>query len=339
MSAEQQLTNTATAEAEKRLSDQAGPLKTDHPLDHALHKTVRRPPRRSTRKSRSRRKVGGHRTTRFLTHEEWRDARNCAFAIVNAGYRWSILLTIRPHVSLPDAEKQERIQKFLGDLSQALKRHGQPYIRMRVYEKKRGGGSLHAHVLIYVRKEYFFLIERMVDKFDRGARKRIKDDETVAIHARVIGSSYDDLRQAILYPLKEHEFAGPGYDGSGSARMFYEKGDPIRGVRLSFSPQAEVIIAEYQKTLPAAVSVDPIAIPQTLAEPTQLSFGSDWITVDIRRMAEQERVSRGMTQAEAGAVIGYRQPGYSNTFVRRHDPLSPWARNRALEFIGTKKAA
>lgn len=69
------------------------------------------------------------------------------------------------------------------------------------------------------------------------------------------------------------------------------------------------------------------------AEPSQLLLPLEAPTFDIRAAVEAKRIEHGLTQAEAGALIGYRQPGYSNALVRRHDPLSPWARNRALAWL------
>lgn len=337
MSNEQLLTQDNSSEAGKSLPKQSPSPHSAEPEKRRTHKVVKQAKRRHGSRKALRRS-GGHKTTRYLSHEEWRDAKNAAYAIVNSGYRWTIFVSIRPPAHLSDGEKQKRIQLILARIGQALKRRGVPYIAMRIYEKP-VGGSLHGHALIYAPKEHFDVIERLADKFDRVARKKLDTDISVETHARLIGGTQDDLRRAILYPLKEHLWAGPGYDGAGSARMFYEKGEPIRGRRIGYSIQAQAILAEYATTLPVAFSVDPIVIPETFAEPIQLSFGQDWISYDVRALTEQARIERGMTQAEAGYVIGYRQPGYNNAVIRRHDPLSPWARNRALEFIGLRRAA
>ena len=121
---------------------------------------------------------------------------------------------------------------------------------MRTYEKKRDVGSLHGHALLYVPKEHMGIVERIADLFEPFDKKRSREASTVEIHAEVIGKTQDDLRNAILYALKEHKWAGPGHDGAGSRRKFYEKGAPIKGRRISFSKGAKEVLSFYQASLP-----------------------------------------------------------------------------------------
>ncbi len=334
---EQLLTNTQAVETQNTFLDQTDDIKNSRLPVCITHKIVKQATHRgSARKPLVR--SGGHKTTRYLTHEEWRQAKSNAYVIVNAGFRWTIFVSIHPSVNLSDSKKQKRIQLILARLGQALNRRGVPYICMRTYEKP-VGGSLHGHALIHVPQEHFDVIERLADRFDRHARKKLDKDISVETHARVIGNTHDDLRRAILYPLKQHRWAGPGCDGAGSTRKFWEKGEPIKGRRISYSTQAKAILIDYVTTLSTAVFVNPIVNPETITQPIQLSFGHDWISFDVRALTEQTRIERGMTQTEAGTLIGYRQPGYNNAIVRRHDPLSLWARNRAIEFIRLSRAA
>lgn len=201
------------------------------------------------------RRTGGYRTTKCLTHDEYRSAKDGANAIVNAGYRWSILLSIRPQEHLTDRQKQNRIQKVLSRFGEAIKRRGLPYISMRTYEKKREVGSLHGHALIYVPKEHLDIVKRIADLFEPFDKKYNCEAGSIEIHAEVIGKTQDDLRNAILYVLKEHQWAGPGNDGAGSRRKFYEKGAPIKGRRISFSKDAKDILSLYQASLPKLEAV------------------------------------------------------------------------------------
>lgn len=343
MDAEQVPAPHPAKEPAKPVSGQTDSPKTAGSPDRRAHNTVKRPTARASRKKSIRK--GGFKSTRYLTHAEFRQAKADVYALVNAGYGPTVFLSIRPAVGLTDRQKQDRVQRVLDRFGGALKRRGVPFVSMRVYEKKRGGGSLHGHALLHVPKKCFDVIERLADRFDRVARKvRIEEEAEIEIHARVIAPTPDDLRKAIFYSLKEHEWAGPGNDGAGSARLFYQKGDQIRGRRLAFSRHARAILAEYSTTLPTAFAVAPEPVPQPIiipihAEPVQLALDLDAPVIDVRALIEETRVARGLTQKEAGALIGYRQPGYSNAVVRRHDPLSVWSRNRALEFIGQSRAA
>ncbi len=273
----QVLTTDADIEAVKSLPDQPTVAGAQRHSNDAAHYTVRERKRRRPSKAKRKRaskanrkraskakpKTGGYPTTDFLSHHEWRAAKDDAYAIVNAGYRWTILLTIRPPVHLPDNEKQVLIQRRIGHIGQALKRRGcHSFIYMRTYEKP-VGGSLHGHVLIYVPKEHFDVIERYADRFDRVRRKKLPDDISVETHAVLIGGSPDDLRAAIRYPLKEHQRAGPGYEGPGSDRMFYEKGEPITGRRIGFSRDAEAILAAYK----ARLSTNPDTVAAAVVAP------------------------------------------------------------------------
>ena len=80
---------------------------------------------------------------------------------------------------------------------------------------------MHGHSLIYVLKNNFDVIERMFDVFDKRqiGFKEIEDRD-VAMQAAAIGGTLDDLRNAILYALKQHRWGGPGFDGAGSRRRF-----------------------------------------------------------------------------------------------------------------------
>jgi hypothetical protein len=331
-------------EAAKPVSGQTDSPKRARSPERRAHNTVKHATTRASRKKGIRK--GGFKSTRFLTHAEFRQTKADVYALVNAGYGPTVFLSIRPAVGLTDRQKQDRVQRVLDRFGGALKRRGVPFVCMRTYEKKRGGGSLHGHALLHVPKKCFEVIERLADRFDRVERKvRIEEEAEIEIHARVIGQTPDDLRKVINYALKQHRWNLPGYDGAGSARQFFQKGDPIRGRRLAFSKHARAILAEYEKTLPTAFAAapepvpQPIIIPIQITEPVQLALDLDAPVIDVRALVEETRVARGLTQREAGALIGYRQPGYSNAVVRRHDPLSVWSRNRALEFIGQSRAA
>lgn len=222
--------------------------------DRRVSRERRKQPSRTTKNFQ--RGSGGYRTTRFLNDAEFREAKNNAYAICNAGYRWSVFITIHPPTEWTDGEKQRRIQRTIAHIGQALKRRGLPYVYMRFYEKP-VGGSLHGHLLVWVPRKHLDAIDGYVDRFDRVVRKKIDTDISIQTHARLIGSTPDDLNKAILYSLKEHQPAAPEYEGSGSSRRFFKKAQPIRGRRVGYSMDAKAILDEYKSTLPVARSRDP----------------------------------------------------------------------------------
>jgi len=61
--------------------------------------------------------------------------------------------------------------------------------------------------------------------------------------------------------------------------------------------------------------------------------------IDLAAIAEAKRKDLGLSQREAARLLGIRQPHWSNSINRRHDTLSPWARNRLLEFAADRLAA
>ena len=68
--------------------------------------------------------------------------------------------------------------------------------------------------------------------------------------------------------------------------------------------------------------------------PLQLAFALALPpAVDLLQLAEEKRLALGLSQRAVASIVGFRQPQWSNAVVRRHDTLSPWARNRLREFV------
>lgn len=345
MTTKQLLTCDSRLKRQDRLNDQSDRPEAASRQTAAIHSTVKQPIRSDTHRKvrkaarKALRRKGGWPSSRYLTHEQFRTLKADSLRIASQ-YRWSIFVSIRPPAHLSDGDKKKRVNKRLADLGQALERRGQPFIALKVFEKN-AGGSLHGHALVFVLPENLDCVTRWSDVFDRSrafAQAREGNDNQVETHAALIGQAREDLRKAVMYAIKQHLWAGPGHDGAGSARMFWAPaGPPIAGKRYSFTKFAVAFLEAEKAKLPdAAVAAPAAAAPQT---PIQLFLPLVAPVIDIRSAVEAARLRRGLTQAETGAMIGYGQPGYSNTFVRRHDPLSPWARLRAIEFIRSRKAA
>lgn len=294
----------------------------------------------------ARRKVtrkGGWKATRYLDHDQFKQAYSDALSLCRAGYAPTVFVSLMPPDDVqPDSERIRWIDKRLAHVGQALKRRKQPDVRFRTLEKK-VGGKLHGHAPIYVRPENFDVIERMFDLFDTSRVIAFANDDaqqSVAAHAALVGETQDDLLNAILYPLKQHRWAGPGHDGSGSARRFWiEAGDPIRGQRLSISKGARAILARIHplaaKQASEAAAAAPVAVPDpvvtTTKPPVQLVLFDN--LPDVLSELEAARIARNVPQHVVAAVMGVKQPQYSNGVVRRHDRLSARAIRRGLEWL------
>jgi hypothetical protein len=282
--------------------------------------------------------------TRYLEHDEFKQAKFDAYLIAASGYRWSIFVSLMPPDYLSDAGKQKWIRRKLGRLGQALERRGQPYISQTTLEKKRGG-KLHGHALIYVLPENFDMIERHADKFLRVARKKLDGEISVEFHAEVIGATPDDLRNVILYSLKQHRFAGKYEE---SRKFWIKMGDPIKGRRLSYSKTALAILAKEKAKLPGAADNAPVVTPAAAAAPMSASISTSisapvqlTMSFDVQPVVsplqlvervEERRIELKMTETEIARAFGMRQPHFNNVKHGR-DRFGPWARRRAVEFL------
>lgn len=92
-------------------------------------------------------------------------------------------------------------------------------------------------------------------------------------------------------------------------------------------------------TASAAVPNDvPEPVPQTVPidvpalHSVQLALPLEAPPMKVIELVETKRRRLGIPQHAVAARLGVRQPHYANT-LRRHDNLSAWSMNRALEFL------
>lgn len=268
---------------------------------------------------------GGWPMTAYIDRETFRRCLGGAGILAHAGYPFTVMVTVRPPAGeTTDADAKKHIELRFARLAQALERHGHDYIGLKVFEKK--NGRLHGHMPLHIARECLPVVERWADRFDRKPKRSYEAVEGVDKHARLA-----DHKNAMLYALKQHRHAGP----FERPRKFYEKGEPFRGQRVTFTPTAKAIIdraLEAEQRQAQAVVVQ-IAAPTVYAEPQQLGLPLAAPVIDIRPQLEAVRTEKGLSQGEVARELGCRQPHYSNSVVRMHDHLSPWSRNRALEFL------
>ncbi len=146
ISADQVLTSEPPAKAGKGLSKQCVADKPGTAGESPLHITVKhwplipKPSRAKSGRKRKpgrkpARKRGGWPETRYLEHDEFKQAKSDAYLIAASAYRWTIFVSLMPPDYLSDAGKQKWIRQRLGWLGQALERRGQPYISQTTLEK------------------------------------------------------------------------------------------------------------------------------------------------------------------------------------------------------------
>jgi len=73
--------------------------------------------------------------------------------------------------------------------------------------------------------------------------------------------------------------------------------------------------------------------------PEQLALPMVAPVINLAAIAEAKRKDLGISQREAARRLGIGQPHWCNSLNRKHDTLSPWARNRLREWVADRVAA
>lgn len=326
----------------------------NHTLDKTQPEEARPLPTKAsgeTRKAGSKRrkaktKSGGWPVQKSIPRETYKQTRHEAVLLHQAGYRAVWFLTIRPpEIASTDRVKKDWLCQASGHFGQALTRNGLPNVRLTVYEKP-VGGYLHAHVVVFLpaanllmRKVSAEVVRGWADKIDSEKPGYGPIDEpSVDKHARPA-----DFR-AVNYALKQHRPAQPEVE---KRRGGWQKSEPIRGTRVSWSTSAKAVIQEAEQPI-----VRPTERPKPrlalVSESQQLSlfgdareakpvarlhdFGGGMVPAavarEIRFLAARHGV--GITALAHAAHIA--QPTLSNALDGRF-PLSPWAARRIREIL------
>ena len=288
---------------------------------------------------------GGWRTTSYISHDLRKDTRRKASLLQRAGYPFTVFATVRPPAVMSDAEAKRYVGLQFARLGQALERKGHSYVGFISFEKK--GGLLHGHMPLHARREQMPVVKSWAHRFDPIWPEPHERGASVERHARPYASS------DIKYALKQHKPCGPGYE---PLLKFYQKGEPFRGRRVSWTKKALAIIRQAE--VDAATLVERLAVkakPPTLRvvvsnpvvpEPVQLSlfascekpisrlaqFGGGVIPPAVAQEVEARRRWRGLTQQELADAIMVARPTLANAMQGRF-PLSAWAATRLREFL------
>jgi hypothetical protein len=262
----------------------------------------------STVTKRRRKKKGGWKQSKGLSWTQVQQVFELQKRAVEAGTPLNYVADI--HATADAMKADDRLCKrwlsnVAKNIQQAVRGRGkqprQPTAPCVTVYEKRNGGDLHAHLWVHVA-----VGNDALDRFHDGAEINVHRSHTKT--ADYLTKSRLPVGDAATEASFPHKRQG------GQAA--------IKGARISFNADALAIL---QPMKPTAVTV-------TLHEPVQLVL-IETPPIDIRTQIEAARIARGLSQREVAAVMGMKQPHYSNAVVRRHDPLGEFARTRALEWL------
>lgn len=243
---------------------------------------------------------------------------------------------------LNEALGREGIRKFKSDFAQLQRRAGYPGWYVEVLEAK---GGVHSNLIGPLPVTY----AKRLEDYSYGPQisvKRISDMPGLRNYLLKESTPQAVFGTGVRRDKGPHPLGEGGGDrvrlSTALRGELIDRGllpDNLvrtyasRGLKKHLTPIPIADIEAVVAALPVPGAIAPVTPSASPSQPAQLSLALDDAPFDIRTAVEAKRIERGLTQAEAGALIGYRQPGYSNALIRRHDPLSPWARNRALAFL------
>ena len=267
---------------------------------------------RAVRKGRKKKRKGGWRTTTGLTRQQVTDMHDAANAARSRGMALGVAVTFNPDSR--DGESAGARMRWIGKkvygLAQALKRRGQPWIAMIVWQWPIGG-RLHCHVLCWIEPGNDDVVSRF--------------DDRPAVHVQRWG------RDIGYFTCERLPSGPPEYENR--KRWPRVTGNKITGQRLTISAALKALVTEHlADRLHVAQPRQAPAVPVSV-EPVQLGLfdvGLPALPPPAFDLAA-ERKRRGLSQAKIGLMIGLRQPHVANV-ERGHDRLSP-ARIRVLRHV------
>jgi hypothetical protein len=261
--------------------------------------------------ARRKKRKGGWPARTGLTRQQITDMHDGANAARSRGMALGVVVTFNPDNRDGESAGARRrwIEKKVGGLALALKRRGQPWIAMIVWQWP-VGGRLHCHVLCWIEPGNDDVVSRF--------------DDRPAVHVETWGRD-------IGYFTRERLPSGPpSYENRKQWKRV--KGHPIKGQRLTVSAALKDYTTEHlaDRQLIAQPRQAP-ALPVSVA-PVQLGlfdFGLPALPPPFDLAAERKR--RGLTQSAIGRLGGLTQSHVANV-ERGHDRLSP-ARIRVLRHV------
>jgi hypothetical protein len=267
---------------------------------------------RAVRQGRRKKRKGGWKASTGLTRQQEKNMYEAAYVARSMGQALGVAVTFNPDNR--DGESAGARMRWIGKkvygLAQALKRRGQPWISLIVWQWPIGG-RLHCHVLVWIEPGNDDVVSRF--------------HNLPAVHVTKWGSD-------IGYFTRERLPSGPP-EYENRKRWKWVKGNKITGQRLTISAALKALVKEHDADRRhIAQPRQAPAVPVSVA-PVQLALfdaGLPALPPPAFDLAA-ERKRRGLTQSAIGQLINLRQPHVANV-ERGHDRLSP-ARIRVLRHI------
>jgi len=245
-------------------------------------------------------------------------------------------LTVRGRDGEGLSESKRSLSNFISRVGQALHRHGHQHIGFTTFERERGHDYIHAHHLFHVPREARNIVQRFADGDVVHLRQA---------HKKQCG-----------YLTKQRQQMSPEYEKAIAGVLFHRQpGDYIPGTRLSVTKAAKALVPDIEKP-PRRVTTSPqkaVILPNRVCSirhcninslvehdrpAAQLALPLVAPPIDLFAAAETKRKAAGIPQHRLAKQLGIRQPQYANA-LRGHDRLSPWVRNRLIDYVKERLAA
>ena len=280
---------------------------------------------RKQKRTAEKKRAGGWQPSPRLSWQQVKEIDEAVHRLAGLGVAPTHCITIMPPAPIAADNKRKRFcVGKIAHIGEALKRHDQPHIGLTTVENP-FDADLHVNHLVFV---------------PRGERKTIaRFHNPPCTHVEAIY----DLPGVVAYVTKERRRMSPGFERA--INRPWQRCRPVPGKRWTLTADARAALARYASAASVTDHADASPKPEPpstndnmvqLAEPVQLDLTLVAPVIDLCVLAEEKRKAMGMPQHALARHLGIRQPQYSNAVVRRHDTLSPWARNRLREFVADK---
>jgi hypothetical protein len=243
--------------------------------------------------------------------------------------RWpSVRVDLEAHGE-PELVVRTLSRKLKSDLALYQKRAG--FRRVLWFEVWEGKPNVHAHIVAAMPSADAVgrLIERLYASSIYGPN--------------ICAQPIHDWRGTFTYLAKEATPQAWGKANKSFHRVLKaNRGKPVSGDRVKTSGALEAAIVKGGKVQPRTrtyAKLPPPPKPEAPIQPIQLALPIAAPPAPFLHLVEVTRKELGLSQREVAQRLGIRQPQYSNSIVRGHDKLGPWAMNRAREFVAHRLAA
>ena len=283
---------------------------------------------RKQKRTAEKKRAGGWQPSPRLSWQQVKEIDAAVHRLAGLGVAPTHCITIMPPASITADNKRKRFcVGKIAHIGEALKRHDKPHIGLTTFENPLDA-DLHANHLAHV------------PRCERETIKRFHNPPTV--HVETIY----DLPGVVAYVTKERQRLSPDFEKR--INRPWQRCRPVPGKRWTLTGDARAAVASCASAASVADHADAARKPKPrstnvnivqLVEPVQLALELAAPVIDLCALAEEKRQGEGIPQHLLANRLGIRQSQYSNAVVRRHDKLSPWARNRLREFVADRLAA